>query len=101
MDRDRPVDVINIFRLEVLHTDGKRNTPVKCFADGKTCLLFENGPQNIEVPIVVVPECPGRMTSALWAYLDHVLSFEIHRGVDPSTCSKKVHDPGLFFVFRE
>src|ERR1700738_4104173 len=56
---------------------------------------FVNVSQNVEIPIVVAPECPGRVRSTRRAAQYATV---VSGQVDAGTCGEKVFDPGRPFL---
>lgn len=76
-----PAKIKNVAWLKVLHADWLGNPLIKSRANLQTGLLLKNRSQSVEVPIVVIPERPGCVTSSGGTVFGHGLRFKINQVV--------------------
>src|SRR5215475_8113913 len=67
---------------KILHVDWPRNTLRKALKDVLSSCLSVDRTENVEVPIVIEPERPGRMASASGSVLPDVRCFVGCRVID-------------------
>src|SRR5580700_9641284 len=91
----------DVARLEILHANRLGYALIKGVADLHASLFFKDRPQDIKIPIVVIPERARRVTPAGWPALLHGLSFEIYLVVHARPCAQQIHNARLLLFFRE
>jgi hypothetical protein len=74
-------DIFAVTRLIILHADRGSDLLVKRREDGLSNRTLVDRPERVEIPVVVVPESPGRTTAARRAQPGHARRF-IECGVE-------------------
>src|ERR1700689_4640471 len=77
------------------HAQGPGQVVLECNEDAAAGDAFVDVSQNVEIPIVVAPECPGRVRSTRRAAQHNTV---VSGQVDAGTCGEKVFDPGRPFL---
>src|SRR5580700_1325750 len=101
MDGKWTAKIEDVARLEILHANGPGDALIKGIADLHASLFFKDRPQDIKIPIVVIPERAWRVTPAGWTAFLHGLSFKIYRVVHARACAQQIHDARLLLFFRK
>src|SRR3984893_2476567 len=77
------------------HAQRPGQVVLECNEDAAAGDAFVDVSQNVEIPIVVAPECPGRVRSTPRAAQHATV---VSGQVDAGTCGEKVFDPGRPFL---
>src|SRR5579863_2012960 len=101
MDGKWTTKIEDIARLEILHANRFGDALVEGIANLQASLFLKDRPQDIKIPIVVIPERSWRVTPAGWPAFLHGLSLKIYRVVHARACAQQIHDLRLLFFFSQ